>query len=90
MDAFEILTENAPEFLDDGMPWMAGSIYRNPALARTMKIIAEKGVDAYYNGELADNLDRFMQENDGWARKSDLQAYRALVENTRQGQLPRL
>jgi gamma-glutamyltranspeptidase/glutathione hydrolase len=85
MDAFEILTENAPEFLDEGMPWMAGSVYRNPALARTMKIIAEKGVDAYYNGELADNLDRFMQENDGWARKSDLQAYRALTKKPLKG-----
>ncbi len=85
MDAFEILTENAPEFLDEGMPWMAGSVYRNPALARTMKIIAEKGVDAYYNGELADNLDRFMQENDGWARKSDMQAYRALSKTPVKG-----
>ncbi len=78
MDAWEILAENAPEFLDDGMPWAAGATFRNPALARTLKIIAGKGVDAFYNGELADNLDRFMQENDGWARKSDLQAYRAL------------
>ena len=85
MDAFEILTENAPEFLDDGMPWAAGTIFRNPALARTMKIIAERGIDAYYNGELADNLDRFMQENDGWARKSDLQAYRALAKEPIKG-----
>jgi hypothetical protein len=29
---------------------------------------------------LADNLDRFMQENDGWARKFDQQAYRALLK----------
>jgi len=80
MDAFEILTENAPGFLDDGMPWSAGMTFRNPALAGTLGIIAEKGVDAFYNGELADNLDRFMQENDGWVRKSDLQAYRALAK----------
>lgn len=78
MDAWETLTANAPEFLDDGMPWAAGATFRNPALAGTMKLLAEKGTGIFYNGELADNLDRFMQENDGWARKSDLQAYRAL------------
>jgi len=80
MDAWEILTKNAPGFLDDGMPWAAGDTFRNPALARTLKIIAEKGIDAFYSGELADSLDRYMQENDGWARKSDLQTYRALIK----------
>jgi gamma-glutamyltranspeptidase/glutathione hydrolase len=79
MDAWESLTENAPEFLDDGMPWAAGDTFRNPALARTLKIIAEQGIDAYYRGELADNLDRYMREHDGWARKSDLQAYQAIM-----------
>jgi len=85
MDRWEILMKNAPGFLNDEMPWSAGETFRNPALAKTLKIIAEKGIDAYYNGELADNLDRFMQENDGWARKSDLQAYRSLVKTPIKG-----
>ncbi|MGA9573663.1 MAG: gamma-glutamyltransferase [Lysobacterales bacterium] len=80
MDAYEVLSENAPGFLDDGLPWAAGATFRNPALAKTLKIIADKGPDVFYDGELADNLDRFMRENDGWTRKSDLQAYRALVK----------
>jgi gamma-glutamyltranspeptidase/glutathione hydrolase len=79
MDAWESLVQHSPEFLNDGLPWAAGETFRNPALARTLEIIAERGVDAYYNGELADNLDRFMREHGGWARKSDLQNYRALV-----------
>jgi gamma-glutamyltranspeptidase/glutathione hydrolase len=85
MDAFEILSENAPAFLDDGMPWSTGSVFRNPALARTLKILATKGVDAFYKGELAKNLDRFMRENDGWTRKSDLKNYRALVKKPIKG-----
>ena len=85
MDRWEILVANAPEFLNEGLPWAAGETFRNPELARTMKILAEKGIDAFYNGELADNLDRFMQENDGWARKSDMQAYRALVKTPVKG-----
>jgi len=80
MDAYETLLENAPEFLDDGLPWAAGATFRNPALAKTLQTIAEKGVDDFYNGGLADNLDRFMRDNDGWTRKSDLQAYRALAK----------
>ena len=85
MDRWEILFANAPEFLNDGMPWAVGETFRNPALARTLKIMADKGVDTFYNGELADDLDRFMQENDGWARKSDLQAYRALAKTPIKG-----
>ena len=85
MDRWEILFANAPEFLNDGMPWAVGETFRNPALARTLKIMADKGVDSFYNGELADDLDRFMQENDGWARKSDLQAYRALAKTPIKG-----
>jgi gamma-glutamyltranspeptidase/glutathione hydrolase len=85
MDAWENLSVNAPGFLDDGMPWAAGATFRNPALAKTLKTIAGKGVDVFYEGELADNLDRFMQANDGWTRKSDLEAYRALVKKPVKG-----
>ena len=85
MDAWESLVANAPEFLNDGLPWAVGETFRNPALARTLKIIAEQGIEAFYEGELADNLDRYMRENDGWARKSDLQAYRTLVKTPLKG-----
>jgi gamma-glutamyltranspeptidase/glutathione hydrolase len=85
MDRWEILVKNAPGFLNDGMPWSVGETFRNPALARTMKIMASKGVDTFYNGELADDLDRYMQENDGWARKSDMQSYRAIAKTPIKG-----
>lgn len=77
-DAYEKLTENAPGFLNDGMPWAEGDTFTNPALAKTLRLIGEKGIDAFYKGELADNIDRYMQENDGWTRKSDLENYKAL------------
>lgn len=85
MDRYELLYENAPAFLNDGMPWATGETYRNPALAATMKTLVAEGMGAFYNGQLADNLDRFMQENDGWTRKSDLQAYRALSRQPIEG-----
>jgi gamma-glutamyltranspeptidase/glutathione hydrolase len=85
MDRWEVLSENAPEFLNDDMPWSAGEIYRNPALAGTLRILASQGADAYYTGELADSLDRFMRENGGWVRKSDLGDYRAIVRKPVKG-----
>jgi len=85
MDRWEVLYQNAPEFLNDGMPWSAGETFRNPALAHTLKRMAAGGVRVFYEGELADSLDRFMRQNDGWTRKSDLQAYRALVREPVKG-----
>ena len=63
------------------MPWAVGETYRNAQLGKTLRTIAAKGVDVFYRGELADNLDRFMRDNDGWTRKSDLKKYKAFVLN---------
>jgi len=49
-----------------------GDIFMNPALARTLHLIGEKGRDAFYKGEIADQIDAFMQANGGYLRKADL------------------
>src|SRR5437879_3903374 len=45
-------------------------IFKNPALAKTLRLIAEKGRDAFYKGEIADKIDDFMRTNGGLDRKS--------------------
>ena len=85
MDRWEVLYANAPEFLNEGMPWTVGETYRNPALAKTLKTLVEQGVESFYSGQLADNVDRFMREKDGWVRKSDLQGYRAIARQPVKG-----
>ena len=85
MDRWEVLYNNAPEFLNEGMPWAAGETFRNPELAKTLRTLVAEGVDSFYRGQLADNLDAFMQKNDGWARKSDLETYRAVVREPIKG-----
>ncbi|MHC4055806.1 gamma-glutamyltransferase, partial [Bradyrhizobium sp. 25ACV] len=40
-----------------------GEIFKNPDLARTYRLIAEKGRDAFYRGEIADRIDAFMRAN---------------------------
>jgi gamma-glutamyltranspeptidase/glutathione hydrolase len=52
-----------------------GDIFKNPALAKTLRLIGEKGRDAFYKGELADKIDKFMQENGGFLRKADFEKH---------------
>ena len=44
----------------DGAP-KAGTMFRNPDLARTLTIIARQGPDAFYKGELAETMVNYLQ-----------------------------
>src|SRR5437764_4549736 len=50
-------------------------IFKNPALAKTLRTIAEKGRDAFYKGEIAEKVDAFMQANGGFLRKVDFEKH---------------
>src|SRR6266487_261211 len=52
-----------------------GDIFKNPALAKTLRLIGEKGRDAFYKGEVADKIDMFMQQNRGFLRKVDFEKH---------------
>src|SRR5436189_1898412 len=52
-----------------------GDIFKNPALAHSLRLIGEKGRDAYYKGEIADKIDAFMQANGGYLRKVDFEKH---------------
>jgi gamma-glutamyltranspeptidase/glutathione hydrolase len=52
-----------------------GDIFKNPDLARTLRLIAEKGRDAFYKGEIADKIDAFMLANGGFLRKVDFEKH---------------
>src|SRR4030081_2294878 len=43
-----------------------GDVFKNPALAKTLRLIGEKGRDAFYKGEIADKIDMFMQQSGGF------------------------
>jgi gamma-glutamyltranspeptidase/glutathione hydrolase len=40
-------------FLPDGKPPREGDLFRNPDMARAFRLLAEKGPDAFYKGEIA-------------------------------------
>ena len=52
-----------------------GEVFRNPALAHTLGLIAEQGRDAFYQGEIADTIERYFKRIGGWMTKADLAAH---------------
>ena len=52
-----------------------GDIFKNLDLARTLRLIGEKGRDAFYKGEIADKIDAFMGSNGGFLRKTDFEKH---------------
>jgi len=52
-----------------------GDIFKNPGLAATLRLIGEKGRDAFYKGEIAGKIDSFMQQNGGFLRKVDFEKH---------------
>ncbi|GAA4768639.1 gamma-glutamyltransferase [Stakelama sediminis] len=67
--------ENAfKTYAPNGVGPATGGMFRNPDLARTYRMIARGGRDAFYDGPIADTIDAYFRRIGGWLRKSDLQA----------------
>ena len=71
--------KNEPNFADTYLPNgrapEKGEIFRNPDLARTYRILAEQGRDAFYRGEIAGTIDKFMQRIGGYLRLRDFEEH---------------
>ena len=52
-----------------------GEIFKNPALARTLRLLGEQGRDVFYRGEIADQIDAFMRAHGGFLRKIDFEKH---------------
>lgn len=58
-------------FTLDGRAPRKGEIFRNPRLANTLSRIAEGGRDVFYEGEIAQEIVDYMQENGGFLTMRD-------------------
>jgi gamma-glutamyltranspeptidase/glutathione hydrolase len=54
-----------------------GEVFRNPDLARTYKLIAQGGRDAFYDGPIADTIEAYFKRIGGWMTRDDLKAQHA-------------
>jgi gamma-glutamyltranspeptidase len=66
-------------FLSDGEPPAAGSRFRQPALARTLKDLADQGFDAFYRGDLSRTIASDLEKAGSPVSLEDLQRHRALI-----------
>jgi len=59
-------------FLRDGRPYGEDDLFRQPELADVLDLIASRGVEAFYRGDIAAQIDADMRANDGLLRADDL------------------
>jgi gamma-glutamyltranspeptidase/glutathione hydrolase len=57
---------------EGGSPLSVGSCFRQPDLASVLELIAAKGIEAFYLGDIADQIDADMRANGGFLRADDL------------------
>lgn len=64
-------------YMPDGTMPDKGEIFKNPDLANTYELIADGGRDAFYKGEIARTIDRYMKEQGGFLSYDDLADHRS-------------
>ncbi|REL39076.1 gamma-glutamyltransferase [Rhodohalobacter sp. SW132] len=62
-------------FTIDGRGPEKGEMFRNPDLGNTFRLLAEQGRDAFYRGEIAEKIDEWMIENEGYLRFEDFEQH---------------
>ena len=67
----------AKTFMPNGRAPVKGEIFRNPLLANTLSEIAAGGRDAFYQGAIAQRIDKYMRANGGYLTAADLAAHRS-------------
>lgn len=67
----------ARALLIDGRAPLAGDILAQKDLARTLRLVAADGRDAFYDGEIAERLVTYAQRVGGLISRKDLSGYRA-------------
>jgi gamma-glutamyltranspeptidase/glutathione hydrolase len=73
-EKFRRFQPTADLFLPGGALPEVGSVFRNPDLARTYELLAAKGVDAFYTGELAGEIVQTVQDPPEAAGGGDVRA----------------
>ncbi len=66
---------NGHELTIDGRAPRAGEIFRNPGLANTFKVVAEKNAEGFYQGQIAESIVGVIKEAGGCLSEEDLESH---------------
>lgn len=72
-------------FKEGKIPYEPGDILRQKDLANTLKLIAQEGKAAFYQGSIAEKIAATMAANGGLITKEDLAAYEPVIRQPIQG-----
>ena len=70
---------------ENGLPLEAGVVLKNPDFAKTLNLIAEKGNDGFYKGEVAQAIVDSLAKYEGVMTLEDLANYKVTVKEPVQG-----
>jgi gamma-glutamyltranspeptidase/glutathione hydrolase len=59
-------------FFKNGEPYKEGDIFKQPELAEVLRRLADRGVEEFYRGTIAKEIDADMRQNGGLLRYDDL------------------
>jgi gamma-glutamyltranspeptidase/glutathione hydrolase len=62
-------------YMPSGVRPKVGDVFKNPALANSLRIVAEKGRDGYYNGKLTEVIVNFLRSQGGTHTLEDFSDY---------------
>lgn len=65
------------QFAPGGKELKKGDIFKNPELANTLRLLAKKGRDAFYKGEIAKKIVDYSKRVDGYFAMEDFANYHA-------------
>ncbi len=72
-------------FLDDGEPLAEGETLSQPDLADTLRLMRDRGIREFYEGEIAEAIAETVREEGGSMAFSDLCRYEATIDEPVQG-----
>ncbi|HEV8437541.1 MAG TPA: gamma-glutamyltransferase [Methylomirabilota bacterium] len=78
-DLLRRFPESAGIFLPGGLPPAVGDLLVQKDLARTYRLIADRGAEVFYRGEIAEAIVRAMRARGGLITKNDLASYQVKV-----------
>lgn len=82
---FSAFSSTKKIFSNNGRPFRTGDLFRQHDLARTLRLIREKGFDGFYRGDVARKIVAETERGGGLMTAADLEQYRAVEREPLRG-----